>query len=161
MVEFQITSSLGDATASVKRQGKTEKITVTRNIYEKEIGVRWMNSLPNAKIYKIHRTGHINRRAEIYKGNKKIGYVKTLLGVSNTIKISDGDGTHFYIKEKINPLNRDYDIYKDGTRIGAFQLTGFHFPLFSRTGKGFTGYYNYLKTSEEELLVTSLIALGV
>lgn len=161
MVEFQVTSSLGDAAASVKRQGKIEKITITKNIYEREIGVRWMNSLKTAKRYKIHRTGHLNRNAKIHKGNKFLGSVKTQLGLSSCIQIKNSEGTMFEIRESRNPMNRDFEIYKEGTKIGELQLSGVHLPLVSRLGKGIYGYYNHLKPSEEELLVTSIIALGI
>ena len=161
MVEFQVNSSMGDATASVKRQGKIEDITITKTLYEKEVSVRWMNSLKTAIRYKIIRTGHWNRNAEIRKGNKLLGSVKTNLGFSSTIQITNGNGTAFEIKENKHPLKREFEILKDGARIGTFHLNGIHFPLISHAGKGIHGYYNHLKPTEEELLVTSIIALGV
>lgn len=161
MVEFKINSSLGDTTASVKRQGRIENITINKNLYEREIGVRWVSGLSNNRSYKINRNGVWNRFAVIQKGNTLLGKVETSLGLNSTVRITNGNGTRFELKEKKNPLNREFNIMKNGSKVGEFELRGVHLPMFSRFGKGIYGYYNHLEPKEEELLMTSLIALGI
>ncbi|MCD6414881.1 MAG: hypothetical protein J7L23_04635 [Candidatus Diapherotrites archaeon] len=160
MVEFDINTRLGRPSAILRREGKEEQVVVSKPFYEREISVRWINGFRNNKTYIIKRSGKFNKSVKIYKKRRLFCTVEANFSINSTILVKKKDELLFKMLET-TPLKGEFEIIHDGARIGLMKLTGLHLPLLSKTTKGVKGYFNHLKPSEEELLVLSLISIGV
>lgn len=160
MVEFEISTRLSRPLVVLRRGGKEEQVSVSNPLYEREINVRWINGFRNNKTYTIRRTGKFNKKAEVYKKKRLFCTVETSFGINSTMVVKKKGELLFELFESA-PLSGEFEIMRGNTKAGALKLTGLHLPLLSKTFKGVKGYYNHLKPSEEEVLVLSLISIGV
>ncbi|MBN3037321.1 MAG: hypothetical protein JW834_02655 [Candidatus Diapherotrites archaeon] len=156
MVEFELLSGLTGAQLRVRRKKQTDLISINRPFYKDILEVKWFNAK-----YSIIRSGLIVRTAKIYKNGEYIGSIKERLGIMSHFDVYRKAKKLFDIHEHETILQQEFKILKDNKEIGKIAPLGVYVPILSSIGKGLSGHYQDMLEEEEELLLMTVIALGI
>lgn len=156
MVTFELYSELQKARLRVRRKDGDEVIQVVRPFYTDVLEVDW-----GMTHYTIVRTGLVVRGAKIYKEKEYIGKVSEKIGFMTHFDVYHKAKRLLAIEERETLLKQHYEISKAGKHVGSINPVGVYVPILSNLGKGVEGDYSGITKEEEELLLMSIIALGV
>ena len=156
MVTFELYAELQKAKLKVRRKDGDEVIQVVRPFYTDVLEVDW-----GTTHYTIVRTGLVVRGAKIYKEKEYIGKVSEKIGFMTHFDVYHKAKRLLAIEERETLLKQHYVISKAGKRIGSIKPVGVYVPILSNLGKSIEGDYSGITKGEEELLLMSIIALGV
>ncbi len=156
MVTFELYSELQKAKLKVRRKEGDEVIQVVRPFYTDVLEVDW-----GTTHYTIVRTGLVVRGAKIYREKEYIGKVSEKIGFKTHFDVYHKAKRLLAIEERETLLKQHYEINKAGKRVGSIRPVGVYVPILSNLGKGVGGDYSGITKEEEELLLMSIIALGV
>ncbi|MFC2175279.1 hypothetical protein ACFLQ2_05475 [archaeon] len=156
MANFSLYSELQKAKLKVRRKDGDETLQVVRPFYTDVLEVDW-----GTTHYTIVRSGLIIRGAKIYKEKEYIGKVEEKIGFMTQFEIHRKAKQVMELKEHETLLKQHYEITKDGKHIGKIQPHGVYVPLLSNLGKGVEGEYTGISKEDEEILLMSILALGV
>lgn len=156
IVEFELRASLIGASLRIKRKGGSELITVKRPFYKDVLEVHWFD-----RDFRIDRKGILMREARIYKENKFFGLVKERFGIMSHFDVFLGKTKILDIHEKDMVISQEFKVLKKNKEVGLLRPIGIYVPLLSNIGKGLSGFYHGLNRQEEEILINTILALGV
>ena len=156
MVKFELYSELQKAKLKVRRKEGDEVIRVMRPFYTDVLEVDW-----GTTHYTIVRSGLVVRGAKIYREKEYIGKVSEKLGFMTHFDVYHKAKRLLAIEERETLLKQHYVISKAGKPIGSIVPVGVYVPILSSLGKGISGEYGGITKDEEEILLMSIIALGV
>ncbi|MCD6523025.1 MAG: hypothetical protein J7K68_04710 [Candidatus Diapherotrites archaeon] len=156
MVSFELSAGLKGALMKIRRGSSTEIIRIERPFYKDVLEVDWFDTH-----YTIVRSGIIVRNAKIYKQGEYIGSVYERIGIMTHFDVFRKAKKLFDIHEHETLFTQEFKIMKNHKAIGRLRSIGVYIPLLSNLGKGIEGEFFDLKPEEEEILVLSIIAIGV
>lgn len=156
MTKFELYSELQRARLRVTRNDGDETIHVERPFYRDVLEVDW-----NTTHYKIVREGIVVREARVYKENDYIGKIDEQIGFLTHFNVYMKAKRVFEIAERETLLEQYFEIKKNGKVIGKIKPVGVYIPILSNIYKGIEGEYTQLSKEEEEILLMTILAIGV
>lgn len=156
MADFTLMAGLSAAQMKIRKDGKTELISIKRPFYRDVLEVHWLD-----RHYTVVRSGIVQRIAKIYKNGSYLGIVREKLGLMTHFDVFRKAKMALSLHEHETVLNQEFNIRKGRKDFGSLHTIGVYVPLLSNMGKGLEGQFSGLKPEDEEILVLAIIAIGV
>ena len=156
MVSFEMHAGLKKAIMKLKRGERTDLLNIDRPFYKDILEVSWLGTR-----YTIVRSGILVRNAKIFKKGEYLGSVEEKIGVMTHFDVYRHDSKMVSLHEHETLLKQEFEIKKNGDKVGRMRSVGVYIPILSNLGKGIEGEYFDLSEEEEEMAVLAMVAIGI